>query len=185
MFKQSLKCSWWWQWFINPSKTIHCILSLHLSYPFRWRVQSASGPRSLSTVCCQVVLRPWCQCLCTVLVRRLWGQRKQLWDWSQLQEFLCLHVTDCVLRKGCVHGVCMEHAHTRGTEWTDDAGFTVWPERRLAAAAAVVTIGGLLQLKEMTESWLGSRHCLSGCVHTAGAPVQVWIAAQNIDYDHE
>lgn len=77
------------------------------SHPFRWGLWSASGPRSLPAVCRQMVLRPRGQRLCPVLVRRLPGERKQLWEWSHLQEFLCLYVTDCVWRKGRVQS---EHA---------------------------------------------------------------------------
>lgn len=66
---------------------------------FRWAMQAAFGPWSLSTVWHQVVLLLWDQFLCSVLVWRLPRQLKQLWDWSQLLEYLCPNITYC-LRKG-------------------------------------------------------------------------------------
>ncbi len=44
------------------------------------------------------------------------------------------------------------------------------------AAAAMVTLCGLLLVKEVMESRHGPPHCLSGHVHTAGAPAQFWTA---------
>lgn len=46
---------------------------------------------------------------------------------------------------------------------TNHTDFTVMPEVRLAAAAAVVSLCELLQVKDMIES------CSSDYVHTAGA----------------
>lgn len=149
MFKQSLK----WR------RYLWAVHSLHPSCPFRWRLWSDSGPRSMSPVHRQVVLRSWGQRLCPVLVRRLPGKCKQLWDWSPLQEFLRLHVTDCLEKRVCANKLTSSISVT---------------EEQIGLMTKALLFDQLLL---GWSRWWGALHCLSGYIHTAGAPIQFWTVA--------